>query len=352
MLETVHALFAVDGLDEFGATVLEELEDLIPFDVGSLNEVDPTANRASFVGRPEWMGMDRPEVSAWQRLAYQNPILDHLRRTGDGSARRISDFITLQQLHDLELYREVYRTLGVEYQVAVGLPCPQPLVVGIALSRTAHDFDDGEVAVLNILRAHIAQAYRIIGIRTQERTAIEGMVDALSAEGRAIIVVDGTEPVQPINGAARELLERHFGSFPTGQLPRAVAEWLEEEQTAFSVGGPTRLIQPLVWRVDGRQLTARLVPASRTTSDAVVIDERMAKDEPLRLKAFGLTDREAEVLWWVTRAETNDQVAARLGIRPATVRKHLERVFQKLGVSSRMAAAARVADALVAPSSS
>ncbi len=351
MLQTVHALFAVDSLDEFGATVLEELEGLISFDLASFNEVDPTANRARFVSRPESTGMDRPEASAWPRLAYQNPILDYFRRTDDGSARRISDFLTLQQLHDLELYREVYRTLGVEYQVAVGLPCPQPLVVGIALSRTGHDFDDGDVAILNILRAHIAQAYRIIGIRTQERTAIEGMVDALRVEGRAIIVVDGTEPVQPITGAARELLERHFGSFPTGQLPKAMAEWLEEEQTAFSVGGPVRLIQPLLSRAGKRQLTARLVPASRTTSDAVVLDERVAKDEPLRLKAYGLTGREAEVLWWVTRGETNDQVAERLGIRPATVRKHLERVFQKLGVSSRMAAAAKVADALVAPSS-
>jgi hypothetical protein len=153
------------------------------------------------------------------------------------------------------------------------------------------------------------------------------MVDALSAEGRAIIVVDGTEPVQPITGAAGELLERHFGPFPTGQLPKAVAEWLEEEQTAFSVGGPARLIQPLLSRAGRRQLTARLVPASRTMSDAIVIDERMAKDEPLRLKAFGLTGREAEVLWWVTRGESNEEVAKRLGIRPATVRKHLERVF-------------------------
>jgi hypothetical protein len=146
----------VYSLDEFGATVLEELEGLISFDMASFNEVDPTANRASFVGRPESMGMERPEVSAWQRLAYQNPILDYFRRTDDGSARRISDFITLQQLHDLELYREVYRTLGVEYQVAVGLPCPQPLVVGIALSRTDHDFDDGEVAASSTSSAPIS----------------------------------------------------------------------------------------------------------------------------------------------------------------------------------------------------
>ena len=110
MLEAVHALFAVDSLDEFGATVLEELENLISFDLASFNEVDPTANRASFVSRPESMGMGRPEAAAWQRLAYQNPILDYFRRTGDGSARRMSDFITLDELHALELYREVYRT--------------------------------------------------------------------------------------------------------------------------------------------------------------------------------------------------------------------------------------------------
>ena len=62
--------------------------------------------------------------------------------------------------------------------------------------------------------------------------------------------------------------------------------------------------------------------------------------EPLEVQ-FGLTPREAEVLLWVAQGKTNPEVAAILGIRPYTVRTHLERVFVKLGVETRHAAGLR-----------
>ena len=52
-----------------------------------------------------------------------------------------------------------------------------------------------------------------------------------------------------------------------------------------------------------------------------------------------LTRREAEVLKWVRNGKTNKDIAAILGIQPRTVSKHLERIFKKLGVDNRTAAA-------------
>jgi DNA-binding CsgD family transcriptional regulator len=54
-----------------------------------------------------------------------------------------------------------------------------------------------------------------------------------------------------------------------------------------------------------------------------------------------LSDREWEVLACVARGKTNKEIAALLLIRPNTVRKHLERIFEKLGVHTRTAAIAR-----------
>jgi DNA-binding NarL/FixJ family response regulator len=56
--------------------------------------------------------------------------------------------------------------------------------------------------------------------------------------------------------------------------------------------------------------------------------------------AFKLTNREAEVLYWVVKGKTNRDIGDILGSSPATVKKHLERVFAKLGVETRTAAAA------------
>jgi DNA-binding CsgD family transcriptional regulator len=54
-----------------------------------------------------------------------------------------------------------------------------------------------------------------------------------------------------------------------------------------------------------------------------------------------LTAREREVLTWVARGKTNLEIARVLSIAPGTMRKHLENVYDKLGVHTRTAAAAR-----------
>jgi DNA-binding CsgD family transcriptional regulator len=54
-----------------------------------------------------------------------------------------------------------------------------------------------------------------------------------------------------------------------------------------------------------------------------------------------LTKRECDVLTWVVRGQTNEEIARALWITPATVRKHLENSYAKLGVRTRTAAALR-----------
>ena len=55
-----------------------------------------------------------------------------------------------------------------------------------------------------------------------------------------------------------------------------------------------------------------------------------------------LTAREAEVLRWVAAGKSDAQIGAILGASPRTVQKHLQRVYEKLGVEGRTAAAMRL----------
>ena len=55
-----------------------------------------------------------------------------------------------------------------------------------------------------------------------------------------------------------------------------------------------------------------------------------------------LTLREREVLHWLARGKTNAEIGAILGISAATVGKHLEHIYPKLGVENRTAAASFV----------
>jgi len=57
---------------------------------------------------------------------------------------------------------------------------------------------------------------------------------------------------------------------------------------------------------------------------------------------FLLSPREFEILSLVSAGKTNKEIARELWLSPHTVRKHLENVFEKLEVTKRAAAVARV----------
>ncbi|MGH9144884.1 MAG: response regulator transcription factor, partial [Vicinamibacterales bacterium] len=50
---------------------------------------------------------------------------------------------------------------------------------------------------------------------------------------------------------------------------------------------------------------------------------------------YHLSSRESQVAELVLRGHRNSQIAATLGITPATTKKHLSRIFEKVGVDSR-----------------
>jgi DNA-binding NarL/FixJ family response regulator len=67
---------------------------------------------------------------------------------------------------------------------------------------------------------------------------------------------------------------------------------------------------------------------------------------PAELVRLGISEREADVLYWLIEGKGNADIAAILGIAPSTVKKHLEHIFEKLGVENRTAA---IMTALQAP---
>ena len=79
-------------------------------------------------------------------------------------------------------------------------------------------------------------------------------------------------------------------------------------------------------------------------------EEPVSIDPPVRggeaLSMLGMTERESEVLFWVTEGKSNPEIGVILHIAMRTVKKHLEHIFGKLGVENRTCAAARAGDVL------
>ena len=337
VLDVIHTVYMVDDLDQFGPTVLEQVETLIPSDQSSYNEVDPVALRAVVVSIPD--PITDADMEIWRKWAHQNPALMHMLRTGDGSPRRISDFLTQEEFHRLELYQLAYGRIGVEYQLSVGLATPHPLVVGVALNRATRDFTSEEVLLLDALRPHLVQAYRQAQLLTERRRALDRIAGALEQDGQVFHVMG-----EPLSDKALALLSGHFG--PTSeQLPESLQAWVREERAGFEGNDPGRLRQPLVSQRDGHRLTVRFVPGVQGP-DLLWLTERPTELDSEPLRRLGLSDREAEVLWLLTKGRSTAEISRDLSIALGTAKKHLEHVYRKLGVSTATAAVAAAFDAL------
>ena len=64
------------------------------------------------------------------------------------------------------------------------------------------------------------------------------------------------------------------------------------------------------------------------------------------LEKLGLSAREAEILLWVAQGKSNYEVSVILNISAATVKKHLENIYAKLGVENRNSASLRAVELL------
>ena len=131
---------------------------------------------------------------------------------------------------------------------------------------------------------------------------------------------------------ARRWLPEYFDAVP-GEVPEPLLQWLR----AAAQGGDVRPLsgargaRQLVCTLQGRTVDDDWLIVLREVSDAATVEATM--------QAFRLTLRESEVLYWVVKGKTNRDIGDILGSSPATVKKHLERVYEKLGVETRTAAA-------------
>jgi DNA-binding response OmpR family regulator/DNA-binding CsgD family transcriptional regulator len=172
----------------------------------------------------------------------------------------------------------------------------------------------------------------------RERRQARNALDAFGYASITVRVSDGRLMWQ--TSLARELLLRYCGT-EAPNTPEVLLAWLRrsvaqdpalgEPQRLHIEQGPKRLSFRLHQQIGDTEGGGDWLIIMREVSDEAVI-------EAMSL-SFKLTPREAEVLYWVIKGKTNRDIGDILGASPMTVKKHLERVYVKLGVETRTAAA-------------
>lgn len=112
----------------------------------------------------------------------------------------------------------------------------------------------------------------------------------------------------------------------------------------LDAGAPQRTLRLLFSRGPGSDFSERDVAV--LTLLRPHLQAAYVAAERRRRGLLPLTGRQREILQYVASGYTNHQIARRLDVSDATVRKHLENIFARLAVSSRTAAVARLRDPL------
>jgi DNA-binding response OmpR family regulator/DNA-binding CsgD family transcriptional regulator len=154
---------------------------------------------------------------------------------------------------------------------------------------------------------------------------------------RAIFVADATGRPQFVASAAARLLHRYFPAYEsTAALPAEIRTWLTQP-----AGGTLTITR------EQRRLELTCAPAGDAgESRLVYLDEKAPPPSPEQLRVLGLTPRETEILFWLAHGKTSPEIGIIVGAAPNTVKKHVEKIMQKLGVETRLAAALKAADIL------
>ena len=206
------------------------------------------------------------------------------------------------------------------------------------------------------------------------------LCDALAREGYTVLVArDGLQALDRLDVVVPDaiLLDgvmpglsgfetcQRIKAHPQGEtVPVIFMTGLSETAdivAGFEAGGVDYVVKPL--RIEevlarlnthvrnaraAREARAAVQRASDASSAFSVAAAAASAASAERLSHAALTPRETEVLTWLARGKTNRDIADILGMSHRTVNKHLEHIFEKLGVETRAAAAALASQAIQA----
>jgi len=157
----------------------------------------------------------------------------------------------------------------------------------------------------------------------------------LDAYGQACMAIRPTDGAMLWQTPLSRTLLQKYGGQDERRLAARIHEWL---QAALAKPQPPAPIE--IMGDEGRLVCALHGRTEEGECLLVLHEESNTAMTKVLVESFRLTLREAEVLYWVIHGKTNRDIGDILGISHRTINKHLENLFEKLGVETRTAAAA------------
>jgi DNA-binding NarL/FixJ family response regulator len=324
LLGFVSELRALEDPMPFPPRLVERLESLIAADGVAYSELNPVERRSILQVWHKADGEDQlfwgedeefdPDEDLFWSLRHTHPICDLHCSGGDWTkAVKVSDFVTLREFRRTPIYDALYRG-EIDHWLDVGLePEPARTRTFIFTRFDRSDFDERDRLVATLLQPHLAKRAEEAEAALRATEALAAIEEGTIEETRRVVLCSPSGVIEFASASSRALLRRYLG-LENGRVPNSIL-----------------VRRMLTVRAGDRSLHVRIA----RTGDLclLMLEERDGRIERL-------SSREREVLDQVLLGKANDAIAVELGIAKATVAKHLEHAYRKLGVQNRMSAAA------------
>lgn len=353
VLDFVRDLYDHRGLEDFADRTMGSLLRIVSADRIVYGDFDIERQAARLSMQPPVVkdhdgtvdGTVNGALSALEQGFGEHPLFRYFLQTGDGRAQKISQVMTKSRFQRYSETDDFARQLGAKYQLGIFFTAGPTIVTVVLLARSQRDFSERERNLMNRLYPHLTQAFRNTASLNRFCRDVDELVEMLEGPTSSVIVLAGNGGVKRWTEQARNWIAQYCRTpFPANgdRLPDCFADWYRRQLAlvAQETLAPSPR-DPLVVDKNGRQLNVQLIPDHFRDEHLLLLNEKCRETSWSALGEHGLTPRESEVLAWVAKGKTNAEIGAILQMSGRTVQKHLEHVYQKLGVVGRTTATVR-----------
>jgi|GEM_PF-1649435 len=279
--------------------------------------------------------LDQPAHEHLLKLAENQEHLVAMPGVGDGSfylaADRgpvsFHDLMSQDTLQSTVLWEFFCKPLDLEYDLSINFHRTDELFCTLSTSRSGLPYSEEDRLILALLQPHLRQRFRQMLTAEPEHPITRGAVEGSLLQSHWLICSDRGKVLAFGPGAQEVLIQ--VGFRPNGELPPPWKSWLSH-QLAPPI--PDKPYEPLLQHGPDSTLIVHCLRNIQSGQHRLVFQLHARHNARL-------TPRETEIAHWIAEGKSNPEISAILGISRSTVKIHVERILEKLGVENRTAAA-------------
>jgi DNA-binding CsgD family transcriptional regulator len=312
-----------------------------------------TIDNTSLVGA----GVDLSYMAPWVHYyCHQDPF--QLEGRSKNTVCKVGDILPYRQWVNLPIYTEFYRPQNIHYKLSIYLRSNAKVLglIGLFRPKEHEDFSRREVAKARILAPHLATALENIFLLSEmdePKNLLGEWGDRLPLFG-FLILDDELRPIYS-NSEAREFCLAIYRNRQDGgnqvepgksPIPSEILQDCLELKALFQRGSQTASLRRQRMMDAGQNKRFQVISSLVEHSFQEVPSVRFVvylldfseickgREEALR-ERYQLTKREIDIVRWVSRGLTNDEIGEKLFISRFTVETHLKNIFDKTKVKHR-----------------